>query len=65
MAFVDTLPHGMKASMLYGPETERPLDLSWLTAAVLPRSAALGLEAPVNRSITAALGPLASGRATT
>ncbi len=65
MAFVDTLPHGMKASMLHDLEAGRPLELPWLAAAVVRRSAARGLEAPVNRFIAAALGPLAGGRATT
>jgi 2-dehydropantoate 2-reductase len=63
MAFVDTLPHGMKASMLHDLEAGRPLELPWLAAAVVRRSAALGLEAPVNRFIAAALAPLAGGRA--
>jgi len=63
MAFVDTLPHGMKASMLHDLEAGRPLELPWLAAAVVRRSAALGLEAPVNRFIAAALAPLARGRA--
>lgn len=61
MAFVDTLPHGMKASMLHDLEAGRPLELPWLAAAVVRRSARLGLEAPVNRFIAAALGPLAAG----
>jgi 2-dehydropantoate 2-reductase len=61
MAFVDTLPHGMKASMLHDLEAGRPLELPWLAAAVVRRSAARGLEAPVNRFIAAALGPLAAG----
>jgi 2-dehydropantoate 2-reductase len=63
MAFVDTLPHGMKASMLHDLEAGRPLELPWLAAAVVRRSAKLGLEAPVNRFIAAVLGPLAGGRA--
>jgi 2-dehydropantoate 2-reductase len=61
MAFVDTLPHGMKASMLHDLEAGRPLELPWLAAAVVRRSAARGLEAPINRFIAAALGPLAAG----
>ena len=61
MAFVDTLPHGMKASMLHDLEAGRPLELPWLAAAVVRRSAARGLEAPINRFIAAALGPLAGG----
>lgn len=61
MAFVDTLPHGMKASMLHDLEAGRPLELPWLAAAVVRRSARHGLQAPVNRFIAAALGPLAAG----
>jgi 2-dehydropantoate 2-reductase len=61
MAFVDTLPHGMKASMLHDLEAGRPLELPWLAAAVVRRSARCGLQAPVNRFIAASLGPLAGG----
>jgi 2-dehydropantoate 2-reductase len=53
----------MKASMLHDLEAGRPLELPWLAAAVVRRSAKLGLEAPVNRFIAAVLGPLAGGRA--
>lgn len=61
MDFVDTLPPGMKASMLHDLEAGRPLELPWLAAAVVRRGLAHGLSAPVNRFIAAALGPLASG----
>jgi 2-dehydropantoate 2-reductase len=63
MAFVDTLPAGQKASMLHDLEAGRPLELPWLSGAVVRLAAARGLAAPVNRVIAAALGPYAADRA--
>jgi 2-dehydropantoate 2-reductase len=62
MGVVDALPAGMKASMLHDLEAGRPLELPWLAAAVVRRSEALGLAAPANRFVAAALGPYAHGR---
>lgn len=62
LAFVDTLPAGMKASMLHDLEAGRPLELPWLAAAVVRRSERAGLAAPANAFVAAALGPYASGR---
>lgn len=61
MAFVDNLPAGMKASMLHDLEAGRALELPWLAAAVVRRSERLGLAAPANRFIAAALAPHAQG----
>jgi 2-dehydropantoate 2-reductase len=62
MTFVDTLPAGQKASMLHDLEAGRPLELPWLSGAVVRLAAARGLAAPVNRVIAAALGPYAADR---
>jgi 2-dehydropantoate 2-reductase len=61
MDFVDGLPAGMKASMLNDLENGRPLELPWLAGAVVRRSERMGLAAPANRFIAAALSPYASG----
>ncbi len=63
MAFVDTLPATMKASMLHDLEAGRALELPWLAAAVVRRSAQAGLEAPACRFVAAALGPYVRGAA--
>ncbi|MBI3368773.1 MAG: 2-dehydropantoate 2-reductase [Burkholderiales bacterium] len=61
MAFVDTMPADMKASMLHDLEAGRPLELPWLAAAVVRRSERFGLDAPACRFIAAALAPYAGG----
>ncbi len=61
LATVDSMPAGMKASMLHDLEAGRPLELPWLAASVVRRSERLGLEANANRFIAAALGPYAKG----
>jgi 2-dehydropantoate 2-reductase len=62
LAFVDTIPPGMKASMLHDLESGRPLELPWLAGAVVRRSAAHGLATPACGFITAALAPFVGGR---
>lgn len=62
MAFVDSMPAGMKASMLHDLEAGRPLELPWLAAAVVRRSERFGLEAPANRFVAAALSPYVDGK---
>ncbi len=61
LAFVDSLPAGMKASMLHDLEAGRPLELPWLAGAVVRRSARHGRPAPANAFIEAALTPYAAG----
>jgi 2-dehydropantoate 2-reductase len=63
MAFADTLPAAMKASMLHDLEAGRRLELPWLAGAVVRMAGELGLPVPVNATINAALGPWASGTA--
>jgi len=59
--FVDGLPHEMKASMLGDLEAGGKLEAPWLSGAVARMSRELGLEAPVNRTVYAALTPYVNG----
>jgi 2-dehydropantoate 2-reductase len=61
LQFVDGLPALMKASMLHDLEAGRALELPWLAAAVVRRSARAGLAAPTNQFIAAALAPYEQG----
>jgi 2-dehydropantoate 2-reductase len=61
MAFLDTLPAEMRASMLHDLEAGNRLEAPWLCGAVARMSAELGLEAPVNRAVYAALKPFVNG----
>jgi 2-dehydropantoate 2-reductase len=61
MAFLDTLPAEMRASMLHDLEAGNRLEAPWLCGAVVRMSAEQGLPAPVNRAIYAALKPYVDG----
>jgi 2-dehydropantoate 2-reductase len=61
MAQVDGMPHDMKASMAGDLEAGTRLEAPWLCGAVARMSAENGLEAPVNRTIYAALKPYLDG----
>lgn len=61
LAFAETIPAGMKASMLHDLEAGRRLELPWLAGAVVRRSAAHGLPTPACRFIVAALAPFVDG----
>jgi 2-dehydropantoate 2-reductase len=63
MAFADTLPASMKASLLHDLEAGRRLELPWLAGAVVRMASELGLPVPVNATINAALGPFVNGAA--
>jgi len=63
MAFVDSLPPATQASMLHDLQAGRPLELPWLSGAVVRFGARLGVATPVNRTIVAALKPYVSGAA--
>ena len=62
LAFAGTLPHEMRASLLHDLEAGGKLEAPWLCGAVARMSAEAGLEAPVNRTIYAALRPYIDGR---
>jgi 2-dehydropantoate 2-reductase len=61
MKNVDGLHGDMKASLLHDLENGGRLEAPWLCGAVARMSAAAGLEAPVNRTIYAALKPFVDG----
>ena len=62
MKFVDGLHADMKTSMQHDLEAGKPLEAPWLCGAVVRMSAEAGLDAPVNRTIYAALKPYLNGR---
>jgi 2-dehydropantoate 2-reductase len=55
MAFVDGLPAEMKSSMLHDLEAGKPLELDWLTGAVLRLGLRHGVATPANQVIQDAL----------
>ena len=61
LAFAQTLPAEMRASMAHDLEAGGKLEAPWLCGAVARMSAQAGLEAPVNRAIYAALKPYVDG----
>lgn len=61
MAFFDSLPDTMQASMLHDLKAGRPLELPWLSGAVARLGKLHGIATPVNATIVAALKPYAAG----
>ena len=61
MRFADTLHADMRTSMQHDLENGNRLEAPWLCGAVARMSAEAGLEAPVNRTIYAALKPFVDG----
>ena len=61
LAFAETLPAEMRASMAHDLENGGKLEAPWLCCAVARMSAQAGLEAPVNRAVYAALRPFVDG----
>ena len=62
MAFADTLHADMKASLLHDLENRGKLEAPWLCGAVARMGNDLGIEAPVNRAVYAALKPYIDGQ---
>ena len=62
MRFADSLHADMKTSMQHDLEAGKPLEAPWLCGAVVRMSEESGLDAPVNRTIYAALKPYLRGR---
>lgn len=62
MKFADTLHADMKTSLQHDLEAGKPLEAPWLCGAVARMSEESGLDAPVNRTIYAALKPFLRGR---
>ena len=63
MKFLEGLPAEMRTSMQHDLEAGKPLEAAWLCGAVARMSAHAGLEAPVNRTLYAALKPFLHGTA--
>jgi 2-dehydropantoate 2-reductase len=63
LAAVDGLPHEMKASMLGDLEAGGRLEAPWLSGAVVRMAREAALDAPVNRTVLAALKPFIDGSA--
>lgn len=61
MAFIDTLPAPMKASMLHDFEAGKPLELDWLSGGIVTLGAAVGVPTPSNAAIVGVLAPWANG----
>ena len=62
MKFAETLPHEMKASMAHDLEAGGKLEAPWLCGAVARMAKEAGIDAPVNRTVFAALKPLIDGK---
>jgi 2-dehydropantoate 2-reductase len=62
MTFADGLHPDMKASLLHDLEGGGKLEAPWLCGAVARMAGELGLDAPVNRAVYAALKPYLNGR---
>jgi 2-dehydropantoate 2-reductase len=63
MKFLEGLPAEMRTSMQHDLEAGKPLEAPWLCGAVARMSAQAGFEAPVNRTLYAALKPFLHGPA--
>jgi 2-dehydropantoate 2-reductase len=62
LKFVEGLPAEMRASMAADLEAGGKLEAPWLSGAVARMSQELGLDAPVNRAVYAALKPYVNGK---
>lgn len=62
LAFTDSLPHDMIASMLGDLRRGNRLELPWLSGAVVRLGQALGIDTPANRFVYTALKLHAEGR---
>jgi 2-dehydropantoate 2-reductase len=62
LAFMETLPAEMKASMAHDLENGAKLEAPWLCGAVVRMAEEAGFDAPVNRAVYAALKPYIDGR---
>ena len=63
MNFADTLPHDMIASMYHDLQQGKPLELAWLSGAVVDIGLTVGVPTPVNRAVRDVLLLHAHGRA--
>jgi 2-dehydropantoate 2-reductase len=61
MALVQQLPAQARSSMLVDLENQKPLELPWLSGAVVRMGRALEVDTPIHRFITTVLSPLVNG----
>lgn len=61
MAFADTMPGEMRSSMQTDLERGKPLELEWITGAIVRLSAEHGVETPQSQEVYEALRPYAQG----
>lgn len=61
-AFAEGLPKPMRASTAIDLENGRPLEIEWITGAVIRLSQAAGLQAPANKAVYALLSPHRHGQ---
>jgi len=64
VATVQTLPPQAKSSMLQDLERGRPLELPWLSGAVVRLGRELGVDTPIHRFIATVLAPHVNGART-
>ncbi len=62
LAFVDGLPADMTASMHHDLERGKPLEVTWLSGAVVELGATVNVPTPANRAVRDILAPHAQGR---
>ena len=62
LKMIHRFPAESKSSMSEDLERGRPLELPWLSGAVVRLGRAVGVPAPTHQFITAVLTPLAAGR---
>ena len=62
LAFADTLPESMKASMLHDLESGNRLELDWLAGAVATMGEAAGIATPANSAVRAGLRLYSHGK---
>ena len=55
LAFADTLPADMTSSMAHDAAAGKPLEVAWLSGAVVRLGRELGIETPANRAVFEAL----------
>lgn len=65
IAFADTLPAGMIASMYHDLQSGKPLELPWLNGGVVDLGAASGVPTPLNRAVRDVLILHAKGKTAT
>ena len=61
MEALDSLPYEMKASMLHDLTAGRRLEAPWLSGTVAEMSEAAGFDAPISRTLFAAMKPYIGG----